>query len=96
MWDRMSVQPKQSILKLGLVLLLAYQVSAIGNTRSLQTPEDVGTVLGHSGIGCSQILTLGVSFLEGIAGVHEAGGCIVLALELQVQLGSLAESAPSS
>lgn len=29
-----------------------------------------------------QALTLGVSFLESVAGVHEAGGCIVLALEL--------------
>lgn len=30
----------------------------------------------------TQALTLGVSFLESIASVHKAGGCIVLALEL--------------
>lgn len=42
------------------------------------------------------VLTLGISFLEGITSVHKAGGCVMLALELQVQLGSLAESVPSS
>lgn len=39
---------------------------------------------------------LGVSFLECVAGVHKAGGCVVLALELQVQLRSLAERVSSS
>lgn len=42
------------------------------------------------------LLTLGVGFLESVACVHEAGGCVMLALQLQVQLGSLAESIPSS
>lgn len=44
----------------------------------------------------TEILTLGVSFLECVAGVHKAGGCVVLALELQVQLRSLAERVSSS
>ena len=43
-----------------------------------------------------QALTLGVGFLERVAGIHEAGGCVVLALQLQVQLGRLAESASGS
>lgn len=41
-------------------------------------------------------LTLGVSFLERVAGVHKAGGRVVFALELQVQLGCLAESVSGS
>lgn len=43
-----------------------------------------------------QALTLGVGFLEGVAGVHKAGGRVVLALELQVQLGCLAEGVSGS
>jgi len=39
---------------------------------------------------------LGVSFLERVAGVHKAGGRVVFALELQVQLGCLAESVSGS
>lgn len=35
-----------------------------------------------------------VSFLEGIAGVHEVGGCVVLALQLQVELRRLAKGIP--
>lgn len=39
---------------------------------------------------------MGVSLLERVACVHKAGGCVVLALELQVQLGCLAESISGS
>ena len=51
---------------------------------------------GSAGARVHQALTLGVGFLERVAGVHEAGGCVVLALQLQVQLGRLAESASGS
>lgn len=44
----------------------------------------------------TEALTLGVGFLEGVASVHKAGGRVMLALELQVQPGGLAEGAPSS
>jgi hypothetical protein len=44
----------------------------------------------------TEALTLRVGFLEGVAGIHKAGGCIVLTLELEVQLGGLAESVPGS
>lgn len=43
-----------------------------------------------------QRLTLGVGLLECVAGIHKAGGRIVFALELQVQLGCLAESISGS
>ena len=49
-----------------------------------------------AGPSVAQRLTLGVSFLERVAGVHEAGGRVVFALELQVQLGGLAESVSGS
>ena len=47
-------------------------------------------------LGFAEALTLRVGFLERIAGVHEAGGRIVLALQLQVQLGRLAEGTSGS
>ena len=46
--------------------------------------------------GSTEALTLGVGLLERVAGVHEAGGCVVLALQLQVQLGRLTEGASGS
>lgn len=35
-----------------------------------------------------------ISFLEGVARVHEVGGGVVLALQLQVELGRLAKGVP--
>jgi len=39
-------------------------------------------------------LTLRIGFLEGVAGVHEVGGRVVLALQLQVEPRRLAEGVP--
>lgn len=66
-----------------------------GNLRtSLQSTQLAPWAAGPSSP--QALLTLGVSFLECVAGVHKAGGRVVLALELQVQLGRLAESVSGS
>lgn len=60
-----------------------------------RAPEDLSGERAASP-GAARRLTLGVSLLECVAGVHEAGGRVMFALELQVQLGRLAESVSGS
>lgn len=68
--------------------------------RSPWKPEDFSTERSAGAWAASpggpQALTLGVSFLERVAGVHKAGGGVVLVLELQMQLGCLAEGVSGS
>lgn len=65
-------------------------------TRALREPEhfsgECSLVLWAASPSGPQALTLGVGFLERVAGIHKAGSRIMLVLELQVQLGCLAES----
>lgn len=67
-----------------------YHVSALGPGKRQGGTETRGWGVPEAA------LTLGVGFLEGVASVHKAGGCVMFALELQMQLGGLAEGAPGS
>lgn len=44
----------------------------------------------------SALLTLRIGFFEGVASIHEAGGSVMLILQLEMQLSGLAEGIPSS
>lgn len=72
------------------------RAAAPGRNRSLTETGGLLCKSAQTGPGAPPRLTLGVSFLERIAGIHKAGGRIVFALELQVQLGCLAERASGS
>lgn len=96
---------REPILKLKHDSLPA-SLSPVGPLEKTRAPEETQDCTGQCSVGAlgswpqrpsgPHALTLGVGFLEGVAGVHKAGGRVMLALELQVQLGCLAEGVSGS